>query len=102
MLVPMSAIGPVGSTAVAGMTAAVARLTQSAQAVAGASIDPVTPIVPHKSPPAGLLAFDPNAPEVDLSGQAVEQIRALHQFRANLRVFQAADETTKSLLSLKA
>ena len=51
---------------------------------------------------AGLLAFDPASPELDLSDQPVEQMRALHQFRANMRVFQAANQDAQSTISLKA
>ena len=98
----MSVLGPVASIALTGMTNAVTRLTASAQRVAGAQISPVDPIAPHRSPPAGLLVFDPSSPDVDLNLEAIEQIRALHQFRASARLFEAADETAKTVLSLKA
>jgi flagellar basal body rod protein FlgC len=85
------------------MTAAVSRLNVAAQEAVGGQIAPVAPVAPHKLPPAGLIAFDPNYPDVDLTMEsAVEQMRALHQFRANLSVFEAADQMTKSTLSLSA
>ena len=96
----MSAVSSVQSTAVAGMTAAVTRLTTAAQNIVQSQIQPVAPIVPHKQPPAGLTAFDPSYPPVELS--IVDQIQALHQFRANLKVFEAADQMTESMLDLKA
>jgi hypothetical protein len=82
----MGAIGSISGVSGASATAAVARLTAPALVPPQAQITPVTPVVPHKSPPAGLLAFDPSAPMVDLSGQPVEQIRALHQYRTSLQL----------------
>ena len=98
----MSAISAVSNVSAAGMTAAVSRLGDLAKAGGRPPIEPVSAVVPHKTPPAGLLAFDPTSPEVDLSSQPVEQMRALHQFRANLRVFQAANQDAQSTISLKA
>ncbi len=99
----MSGLSSVQSTALAGMTAAVSRLNVAAQDAAGGQIAAVAPVSPHKLPPAGLIAFDPSYPDVDLTQEsAIEQIRALHQFRANLSVFEAADQMTKSTLSLSA
>jgi flagellar basal body rod protein FlgC len=96
----MTAVSSVQSTAVAGMAAAVSRLNVDAQSIVSSQIQPVTPVVPHKQPPAGLTAFDPSYPQVELS--VVDQIQALHQFRANLKVFETADQMTESMLSLKA
>ncbi len=99
----MTGVSSVQSTALAGMTQAVSRLNAAAQTAAGGQIAPVAPVAPHKTPPAGLIAFDPNYPDVDLSQQpAVESLRALHQFRANLSVFQAADQMTRSSINLSA
>ena len=82
----MGAIGSISGVSGAAATAAVARITAPAQVPPQAQISPVTPVAPHKTPPAGLLAFDPSAPMVDLSGQPLEQIRALHQYRTSLQL----------------
>ena len=54
----MTAVSSVQSTAVAGMAAAVSRLNVDAQNIVSSQIQPVTPVAPHKLPPAGLTAFD--------------------------------------------
>ena len=98
----MSAISPVSAVTAPSVTSAILRVGAMAQAGGAAPISPVAPVVPHKNPPAGLLAFDPSSPEVDLSGQPVEQMRALHQFRANLQYFQAASQSNRPTVSLQA
>jgi hypothetical protein len=86
----MGAIGSISSVSGAAGAAAVARLTAPALVPPQAQISPVAPVAPHKTPPAGLLAFDPSAPMVDLSGQPVEQIRALHQYRTSLQLLSGS------------
>ena len=98
----MTAITAVSNVAATGLTAAVSRLAASGPGKARAPISPVSPVVPHKNPPAGLLLLDPSSPEMDLSGQPVEQMRALHQFRANMQMFQAPDPATQSTISVEA
>ncbi len=57
-------------------------------------------------------AYDPSAPYADSDGlvaepdvdpvtEALNQIEAVNQFKANVKVFQAAADMTKSILSLK-
>ena len=41
-------------------------------------------------------------PAVDLGLEMVNQIMAIDQFKANVRVFEAGDQATKSLLDIKA
>ncbi len=84
----MGAIGQISGVSSAAANAAVARLGVVSQAGVQAQIAAVKPVVPHKTPPAGLLAFDPASPEVDLTGQPVEQIRALHQYRTSVQLLQ--------------
>ncbi len=98
----MTAVAPVSSLSLSAVTSAVSRVGALAQPGAPPPISPVSPVVPHKNPPAGLLAFDPFSPEVDLSSQPVEQMRALHQFRANLSYFQKADQASQSSVNVEA
>ncbi len=98
----MTAVTPVSSLSLTAVTAAVSRVGALAQPGAPPPISPVSKVVPHKNPPAGLLVFDPYSPEVDLSSQPVEQMRALHQFRANLSYFQKADQESRSSVNVEA
>ena len=66
-----------------------------------ASPDGVTTIYDPEAPFAdanGLVA----APDVDLAAEAVNQIQALQQFTANLRIIETEDQMLKASLSLKA
>ncbi len=98
----MTAVTPVSSLSLTAVTAAVSRVGALAQPGAPPPISPVSAVVPHKNPPAGLLAFDPFSPEVDLSSQPVEQMRALHQFRANLSYFQATAKASQPSMNVEA
>jgi len=82
----MGAIGSISGVTASLAAGAVTRVVQAAKAGPRAAISAVKRITSHRSPPAGLLAFDPSAPMVDLSGQPVEQIRALHQYRTSLQL----------------
>ncbi len=47
---------------------------------------------------AGLVGL----PDIDLGLELVNQISAINQFKANVKVFEAGDEATKTLLDIKA
>jgi hypothetical protein len=87
----MGAIGSISGISGAAANAAVARITAPAQVPPQAQISPVTPVVPHRTPPAGLLAFDPTSPMVDLS--PADQIQALHQYRTSLQLVLGGDSS---------
>ena len=55
--------------------------------------DPSSPFADSE----GLVA----EPDVDPATEALNQIEAVNQFKANIKAFQAADEMSKTLLSLK-
>ncbi len=59
-----------------------------------ATYDPEAPFADAK----GLVA----APDVDMAAEAVSQIQALQQFKANLRIIETEDQMLKASLSLKA
>lgn len=68
------------STARGGLMAATKRLDASAQRTAR-------------------MGFDPG---VDYAHEAVEQLKAKHEFRANLQVIRFADEMWQSLLAIQS
>ncbi len=73
------------NTAVAGMSAAADRFSASARRTAAWSVDPAKP-----------------EQDVDLGHEAVEQISAKTDFKANAAVIKTADEMTGALLDIIA
>jgi flagellar basal-body rod protein FlgC len=99
---------PANGSAPAGAPSAYQPLRVDQVAVSGggtqANIAAVTP--------SSVPAYDPNAafadgsgmvaaPNVDLSNEAIQQITAKFSFAANLRVMQAGDSLTRTLLDMK-
>lgn len=91
----MGAMGNISGVTASLVTAGVAKVTQAVRAGPRAAISAVKKITTHRTPPAGLLAFDPNAPEVDLAGQPQEQIRALHQYRTSIQLLEREPDGTQ-------
>lgn len=88
----MGAVDSISNVSASVAVATVSRMASIAQAAPRAAISAIKKIVSHKSPPAGLLVFDPYAPDVDLTGMPLEQIRALHQYRTSLQLLSPEDE----------
>ena len=106
--------------ATSGMQAATARLNVAASNIANADLSsptgfdnqgpaaaPAKPFQPKQlvqfSFPDGGVGFQVRPTAVDdLGMELVNQIQALDQFKANVKVFETGDQAMKSLLDLKA
>ncbi len=91
-------LGSVLGTAASGMAAATQRLDVSARKIAQASsaADPPSPAPRHAPSP------NPSAGHAtDFAAALVDQMLALHAFRANLKVFEAGNDTAKALLDIR-
>ena len=96
----MSALGPIAAIAASGMAAAETRLNVAAQNVSNADTVRSTSGASPAQPPlrAGMVV----APAIDMAEQLIDMRVAMRQFQASVRVFQAANATTKSLLDIKS
>jgi flagellar hook protein FlgE len=92
----MTTINPI-ATALTGLNASVSRLNASAGSIANAQTSGYVPQgVAAPSLPAGVSA----SPNVDLATEMVNQLTALHAYRANLETIRTADDMQAELLKV--